>query len=128
MEPFCFNNVEMWWSLFIHCAICCSSKLEGDVKRLRADLQLSRQLEHDLRSQIATLSTSDKSIRAEMSRLQTDNDLLQQRLTNLLAARSQDKQNALLAEKKLAEEKKLRQQSEAQLDKERKERKAQNDM
>lgn len=109
------------------CAYC-SSKLEGDLKRLRVDLQLSRQIEQDLKSQMATLTSSDKSIRSEMAKLQTDNDLLQQRLTNLLAARTQDKQNALLAEKKLAEEKKLRQQSEAQLEKERKQRKAQDEM
>jgi capsule polysaccharide export protein KpsE/RkpR len=53
------------------------SRLEADVKRLKTDLQSSRQLEQDLRSQINTLISSEKSIKNELAQFQQDNDDLQ---------------------------------------------------
>ncbi|KAJ9584797.1 hypothetical protein L9F63_020851, partial [Diploptera punctata] len=48
------------------------------VKRLKTDLQSSRQMEQDLRSQINTLISSEKSIKNELSsQIQQDNDDLQ---------------------------------------------------
>jgi septal ring factor EnvC (AmiA/AmiB activator) len=52
-------------------------RLEADVKRLKTDLQSSRQLEQDLRSQINTLISGEKSIKSELTQLQQDNDDLQ---------------------------------------------------
>jgi septal ring factor EnvC (AmiA/AmiB activator) len=52
-------------------------RLEADVKRLKTDLQSSRQLEQDLRSQINTLISGEKSIKSELAQLQQDNDDLQ---------------------------------------------------
>ncbi|XP_055346255.1 macoilin-like isoform X2 [Paramacrobiotus metropolitanus] len=100
------------------------SKLENDVKRLRSDLQISRQLEQELRSQISTLQSGDKSARTDLTKVQQENESLQQRLSNLIAARQQDKQNAALFEKKLGDERKSRLQLETQLNQERKQRKA----
>lgn len=55
----------------------CDFRLEADVKRLKTDLQSSRQLEQDLRSQINTLISGEKSIKSELTQLQQDNDDLQ---------------------------------------------------
>lgn len=52
-------------------------RLEADIKRLKADLQASRQTEQELRNQINTLISSDKITRQEMNQLQQDNDNLQ---------------------------------------------------
>ncbi|PSN57045.1 Macoilin, partial [Blattella germanica] len=52
-------------------------RLEADVKRLKTDLQSSRQMEQDLRSQINTLISGEKSIKNELGQLQQDNDDLQ---------------------------------------------------
>lgn len=54
---------------------CC--RLEQDVKKLKADLQASRQVEQDLRSQIGSLGSSERSIRSELGQLRQENELLQ---------------------------------------------------
>lgn len=51
--------------------------LEQDVKRLKADLQANRQLESELRSQLSSLSSQDRSLRSELGQLRQDNELLQ---------------------------------------------------
>lgn len=53
------------------------SRLEADIKRLKSDLQQSRQTEQDLRSQISNLIAGDKNARVELSQLKQDNDELQ---------------------------------------------------
>jgi len=50
-----------------------SSKLEADVKRLKSELQSSRCLEQELRSQITSLSFSDRTTKSELYRLQQEN-------------------------------------------------------
>jgi len=66
------------WSWYISCIDnFCDFRLEADVKRLKTDLQSSRQLEQDLRSQINTLISGEKSIKSELTQLQQDNDDLQ---------------------------------------------------
>lgn len=52
-------------------------KLEADIKRLKSDLQSSRQVEQELRSQINTLITGDRQAKGDIQQLQHDNDQLQ---------------------------------------------------
>ncbi len=52
-------------------------RLEQDVKKLKADLQASRQTEQDLRSQLGSLGSSERSIRSELGQLRQENELLQ---------------------------------------------------
>lgn len=54
-----------------------AQRLEQDVKRLKADLQANRQLESELRSQLSSLSSQDRSLRSELGQLRQDNELLQ---------------------------------------------------
>lgn len=52
-------------------------RLEQDVKKLKADLQASRQVEQDLRSQLGSLGSAERSIRTELGQLRQENELLQ---------------------------------------------------
>lgn len=52
-------------------------RLEQDIKKLKADLQASRQVEQELRSQISSLSSTERGIRSEMGQLRQENELLQ---------------------------------------------------
>ncbi|UYV83135.1 TMEM57 [Cordylochernes scorpioides] len=99
-------------------------RLEGDVKRLKSDLQASRQVEQELRAQIHSVALAERTVKNELSQLHLDNENLQNKLHNLVTARQQDKQNAAQLEKKLQEEKKLRTVLEGQLAAERKAKKA----
>ncbi|KAL3881423.1 hypothetical protein ACJMK2_027867 [Sinanodonta woodiana] len=100
------------------------SRLESDVKKLKADLQLSRNSEQELRSQLTGFVVNEKSMRSEIYQLQQDNDNLQNKLHNLVTSRQQDKQNLSIIEKKLQEERKNRNIIEQQLATERKAKKA----
>lgn len=64
------------WALF---------RLESDVKRLKVDLQSSRQTEQELRNQINNLISSEKSLSHEMRQLHHDNDNLQNKWVRLNA-------------------------------------------
>ena len=55
------------------------SRLEADIKRLKADLQSSRNCEQELRSQINNLMMGDKSTKSELYQLRQDNESLQQK-------------------------------------------------
>ncbi|KAL3204434.1 hypothetical protein MRX96_011450 [Rhipicephalus microplus] len=99
-------------------------RLEADVKRLKTDLQASRQTEQELRSQLHSLSAGERSVKNELLQLQQDNESLQNKLHNLVTARQQDKSNVNLLEKRLQEERKLRGVLETQLSQERKAKKA----
>ncbi|KAJ9575398.1 hypothetical protein L9F63_025651, partial [Diploptera punctata] len=103
-------------------------RLEADVKRLKTDLQSSRQMEQDLRSQINTLISSEKSIKNELSQIQQDNDDLQSKLHGLVTARQMDKQTISQLERRLQEERRLRSSCEAQLAAERKAKKAEEEV
>lgn len=52
-------------------------RLESDIKKLKTDLQSSRNCEQELRSQITSLTTGDKSMKSELYQLQQDNESLQ---------------------------------------------------
>lgn len=64
---------------------CClsPSRLEQDIKKLKADLQASRQVEQELRSQISSLSSTERGIRSEMGQLRQENELLQNKYVHL---------------------------------------------
>ncbi|KAK6628136.1 hypothetical protein RUM44_010619 [Polyplax serrata] len=102
----------------------CLQRLEADVKRLKIDLQVSRQLENDLRTQLANANSCERSVKNELTQLQHHNDDLQTRLHGLVTARQTDKQTINHLEKKLSEERRARSSCEAQLAAERKAKKA----
>lgn len=99
-------------------------RLESDVKKLKADLQSSRNSEQELKQQITTYLLEDKNLRLEHYQLQLDNENLQNKLHNLVTSRQQDKQNISILEKKMNEERKIRAGIELQLTTERKAKKA----
>uniref|UniRef100_A0A8C6WE60 Macoilin 1a n=1 Tax=Neogobius melanostomus TaxID=47308 RepID=A0A8C6WE60_9GOBI len=98
-------------------------RLEQDVKRLKADLQANRQLESELRSQLSTLSSQDRSLRSELSQLRQDNELLQNKLHSAVQAKQKDKQTMSQLEKRLKTEQEARALAEKQLAEERKRKK-----
>lgn len=56
---------------------CFFYRLESDIKKLKADLQSSRNTEQELRSQMNSYISGDKSMRSEIYQLQQDNENLQ---------------------------------------------------
>ena len=56
-------------------------RLECEMKRLRSDLQITRNSEHELRAQLNCNTVEDKSRRNEVSQLRLDNSSLQNKLT-----------------------------------------------
>ncbi|XP_064473424.1 macoilin-1-like isoform X2 [Ornithodoros turicata] len=99
-------------------------RLEADIKRLKADLQASRQVEQDLRTQLHSITAGERSVKNELSQLQLDNENLQNKLHNLVTARQQDKGSLSQLQKTLQDERKTRSQLEAQLTQERRAKKA----
>ncbi|XP_014678614.1 PREDICTED: macoilin-1-like, partial [Priapulus caudatus] len=53
------------------------SKLESDIKKLKADLQFSRQTEQELRVEAGRAALADRSARSELYQLKSDNENLQ---------------------------------------------------
>lgn len=51
-------------------------RLEQELRRLKYELQSSRQSEHELRSHICNLTNSERSLRPEVSLLRQSNVLL----------------------------------------------------
>ncbi|XP_051942641.1 macoilin-2 isoform X1 [Hippocampus zosterae] len=98
-------------------------RLEQDVKKLKADLQASRQMEQDLRSQIGSLGSAERSIRTELGQLRQENELLQNKLHNAVQAKQKDKQAVGQLEKRLKAEQEARTTAEKQLADEKKRKK-----
>ncbi|KAL0961772.1 hypothetical protein UPYG_G00331550 [Umbra pygmaea] len=98
-------------------------RLEQDVKRLKADLQASRQLESELRSHLSSLSSQDRSLRSELGQLRQDNEMLQNKLHSAVQVKQKDKQTISLLEKRLKAEQEARVLLEKQLADERKRKK-----
>ncbi|XP_060570217.1 macoilin-like [Ruditapes philippinarum] len=99
-------------------------RLENDVKRLKTDLQISRNTEQELKSQINSFICSDKNTRSELYQLQQDNENLQNKLHNLVTSRQKDKESLSAIERKLQDERKAKSALEQQLNTERKAKKA----
>ncbi|TRY57056.1 hypothetical protein DNTS_023959 [Danionella cerebrum] len=76
-------------------------RLEQELRRLKGELQASRQSEQELRSHICNLSNSEQSLRPELSLLRHANDLLQNKIQGLTKSRQKDKQNCSMLEKKI---------------------------
>ncbi|TRY98325.1 hypothetical protein DNTS_025952 [Danionella cerebrum] len=98
-------------------------RLELDVKKLKADLQASRQTEQDLRSQLGSLGTSERSIRSELGQLRQENELLQNKLHTAVQAKQKDKQTLGQLEKRLKAEQDARSAAEKLLAEEKKRKK-----
>uniref|UniRef100_A0A3P8U9Z9 Macoilin 1b n=1 Tax=Cynoglossus semilaevis TaxID=244447 RepID=A0A3P8U9Z9_CYNSE len=98
-------------------------RLEQDVKKLKADLQASRQVEQDLRSQLGSLGSAERSIRTELGQLRQENELLQNKLHSAVQAKQKDKQAVGQLEKRLKAEQEARATVEKQLAEEKKRKK-----
>lgn len=98
-------------------------RLEQDIKKLKADLQASRQVEQDLRSQIGSLGSAERSIRTELGQLRQENELLQNKLHNAVQAKQKDRQTVGQLEKRLKAEQEGRAAAEKQLTEEKKRKK-----
>lgn len=101
-------------------------KLESDVKRLKCDLQLSRNRENELREQIVCYMSSERGLKSEISSLLVEKSSLDARINSLISSRAGEKQAVSSLEKKLAEEKKQRTDFQLKLEAERKNKKEAN--
>merc|ERR1719357_2256803 len=101
-------------------------KLESDVKRLKCDLQLSRNRENELRDQIVCYMSSERSLKSEISSLLVEKSGLEARINNLISTKAVEKQTLTSLEKKLAEEKKQSSDFQLKLETERKSKKEAN--
>ncbi|RXN24280.1 macoilin-like protein [Labeo rohita] len=90
-------------------------KLEQEMRKLKGELQASRQNEQELRSHICNLTNSEHSLRPEVSLLRHANELLQNKIQCLTKSRQKDKQNCSLLEKKIRMETEARVAVEKQL-------------
>uniref|UniRef100_A0A673GZU8 Macoilin-like n=1 Tax=Sinocyclocheilus rhinocerous TaxID=307959 RepID=A0A673GZU8_9TELE len=77
----------------LHCDLHLLHRLEQEMRKLKGELQASRQSEQELRSHICNLTNSEHSLRPEVSLLRHANELLQNK--------QKDKQNCSLLEKKI---------------------------
>jgi len=98
-------------------------KLESDVKRLKCDLQLSRNRENELRDQIVSYMSSERGLKSEISSLLVEKSQLEGKINQLISARAGEKQTLNSLERKLAEEKKTRTDFQLKLESERKNKK-----
>eukprot|EP00066_Takifugu_rubripes_P006831 XP_003971903.1 PREDICTED: macoilin-like [Takifugu rubripes] len=99
--------------------LCCFSpvvcRLEQELRRLKSELQTSRQSEQELRSHICNLTNSERSLRPEVSLLRQSNMLLQSKIVCLTKTKQKDKQSSAMLEKKTRAETEARLSLEKQL-------------
>ncbi|KAK7907680.1 hypothetical protein WMY93_016292 [Mugilogobius chulae] len=91
------------------------NKLEQDMRRLKAELQSSRQTEQELKSHLCNLSNSERSLRPELDLLREANMLLHTKLLCLGKTKQRDKQTSALLEKKTRAETEARLSVERQM-------------
>lgn len=70
MPPLCHSLNPLSLSLSI-------PRLEQEFRKLKGELQASRQSEQELRSHVCNLTNSERSLRPEVSLLRQNNELLQ---------------------------------------------------
>uniref|UniRef100_A0A3B5B0U2 Si:dkey-12h9.6 n=1 Tax=Stegastes partitus TaxID=144197 RepID=A0A3B5B0U2_9TELE len=92
-----------------------SVRLEQELRRLKGELQTSRQSEQELRSHICNLTNSERSLRPEVSLLRQSNMLLQSKILCLTKTKQRDKQTSAMLEKKTRVEAEARLSAEKQL-------------
>ncbi|XP_052869380.1 macoilin-1-like [Anopheles cruzii] len=100
------------------CETC--PRLEGDLKKVRAEVAAHRQAENELRQKYDTTASNLKGC---LQAKQKDCDELQSRYQELSNQRQQERQSLQTVERRLGEERRLRQSLESQLGNERKHRK-----
>ncbi|XP_022625993.1 macoilin-1-like [Seriola dumerili] len=91
------------------------SKLEQELRRLKGELQATRQSEQELRSHVCNLTNSERSLRPEVSLLRQSNMLLQSKILCLTKTKQRDKQTSVMLEKKTRAETEARLSAEKQL-------------
>ncbi|XP_041662136.1 macoilin [Cheilinus undulatus] len=91
------------------------TKLEQELKRLKNELQTSKQSEQELRSHICNLTNSERSLRPEVALLRQSNMLLQSKILCLTKTKQRDKQSSAMLEKKTRAETEARLSLEKQL-------------
>ncbi|XP_071323353.1 macoilin isoform X2 [Trachinotus anak] len=91
------------------------SKLEQELRRLKGELQGSRQSEQELRSHVCNLTNSERSLRPEVSLLRQSNMLLQSKILCLTKTKQRDKQTSVMLEKKTRAETEARLSAEKHL-------------
>uniref|UniRef100_A0A8C2DHK6 Si:dkey-12h9.6 n=1 Tax=Cyprinus carpio TaxID=7962 RepID=A0A8C2DHK6_CYPCA len=97
----------MNFRVHLHCDLHLLHRLEQEMRKLKGELQASRQSEQELRSHICNLTNSEHSLRPEVSLLRHANEMLQNK--------QKDKQNCSLLEKKIRMETEARVAVEKQL-------------
>lgn len=95
-------------------------KMESDIKKLKVDLQLSRNKENDLRDQIVSFMTGERTLKSEISNLQVEKSLLESRVKGLMSTRADEKATLSSLERKLAEERRQKTDFQIKLETERK--------
>ncbi|XP_035793522.1 macoilin-1-like isoform X1 [Anopheles albimanus] len=95
-------------------------RLEGDLKKVRAELAAQRQTENEMRQKY---DSTTGSLKGCLQKTQKEYDELQNRYQELSNQRQQERQSLQTVERRLGEERRLRQSLEAQLSNERKHRK-----
>ncbi|CAH3126410.1 unnamed protein product [Porites lobata] len=100
------------------------SQLENDSKRLRVELQTSRQGEQELRSTMHSLMASERSTKVELQQLKSECEVIQQKLQTMSTQRQQDRNSMASLERKLKTERDARLLAESQLRDERRRQKA----
>ncbi|XP_076024175.1 macoilin-1 [Genypterus blacodes] len=91
------------------------TKLEQELRRLKVELQASKQSEQELRSHICNLTNSERSLRPEVSLLRQSNMLLHSKIMCLTKTKQRDKQTSAVLEKKTRAETEARLSVEKQL-------------
>ncbi|XP_051951995.1 macoilin-like isoform X2 [Xyrauchen texanus] len=99
----------------INSTVDSAERLEQEMRKLKGELQASRQCEQELRSHISNLTNSEHSLRPEVSLLRHANELLQNKIQCLTKSRQKDKQNCSVLEKKIRMETETRVVVEKQL-------------
>lgn len=100
-----------------------TAKMEADLKKLKVDLQISRNKENELRDQIISYMSSERTLKSEISNLQVEKSVLETRISSLLSTRAGEKATLSTLEKKFADERKQKTEFQIKLETERKTKK-----
>eukprot|EP00096_Caligus_rogercresseyi_P016483 TRINITY_DN915_c0_g2_i1.p1 TRINITY_DN915_c0_g2~~TRINITY_DN915_c0_g2_i1.p1 ORF type:complete len:737 (-),score=175.85 TRINITY_DN915_c0_g2_i1:1572-3782(-) len=99
------------------------TRMESDIKRLKCDLQLSRNKENELRDQIISYMSNERHLKSEISNLQVEKSVLENKVSSLNSTRACEKATVSNLEKRLADERKQKTDFQIKLETERKAKK-----